>query len=621
MGVYQIPCYTKHMSTDTSDGSKYTFDRIKRSLYTSKRVIQLVWAHERNLLILSSLLRIVPAGLPFINAYIYKLIIDEVVHYINSGTVNQSYFYWLFFARTVSFFASDIASRIETYVSHHLWTRIPIVFQDMMLAKISHLDIQYFEDSEFKNLLEKSRDGLSYRPQNLMSSLLSVVEGFFEVVIASVALFRLNPYLIFIIALIAVPEFIVQTRLSNLAWGIWNWKSPMKKRYWDLLHVLQDARMIMETKLYHLQDKFLADLHQIQIDFYKEDTVYAKRNLVTQSILNIFSSISYIAIELYTVMLVFKKRITIGDIGFYTSVISSFRSGLSRLLRSVGDLFDATLYIETVFEILDTEPLLLEPANPVHIANTEPPLIEFRHVDFTYPGTTQKILDDFSLTIYPQQKIALVGENGAGKSTIVKLIARLYDVTSGEILINGTNIKDISMHDWRRCLGILYQHFNKYNYTVKENIWFGDITQKPSQKAIRKAAHDAAADTFIKTYKQDIDQMLGRTFDDGIEPSGGQWQKIAISRAFFRNAPILILDEPTAAIDARAEAEIFERVEELTADKSTIIISHRFSTVRRADRIYVIENGKIIEQGSHRELMKLKGQYERLFSLQAKGYE
>jgi ATP-binding cassette, subfamily B, bacterial len=238
-----------------------------------------------------------------------------------------------------------------------------------------------------------------------------------------------------------------------------------------------------------------------------------------------------------------------------------------------------------------------------------------------YPGASNKILNKFSITINPGDKIALVGENGAGKSTIIKLLARFYDVSAGEILLDGTNIKDVNLESWYRYLGVLMQDFNKYEDPVKDNIYFGKVNEHYSLQEIITASNLAGSHSMINKLDKGYEQMLGRMFEGGIELSGGQWQKIALARAFFRNAPVLVLDEPTASIDAKAESEIFSRVEKLSKDKTVIIISHRFSTVRNADKIYVIENGKISEEGTHEELLKLNGQYAMMFKLQAKGYQ
>jgi ATP-binding cassette subfamily B protein len=250
-----------------------------------------------------------------------------------------------------------------------------------------------------------------------------------------------------------------------------------------------------------------------------------------------------------------------------------------------------------------------------------PPLIEFKNVSFRYPKTERDILKDFNLTIQSGEKVALVGENGAGKTTLIKLLLRFYDATEGEILINGVNLKDVNLEEWHKYIGALFQDFIKYQFTFKENIYFGDLTKKQEEELLKEAIVRSGADKYLDTLPDKYDQIVGKMFEGGMDLSGGQWQKLALARAFYRNAPILVLDEPTSAIDAKAEYEIFQKVQSLQKDKTVVIISHRFSTVRNADRILVLDEGKILEEGSHEKLMKKKGLYAELFNIQAQGYK
>jgi ATP-binding cassette subfamily B protein len=289
-------------------------------------------------------------------------------------------------------------------------------------------------------------------------------------------------------------------------------------------------------------------------------------------------------------------------------MVSNFQTGLGGFFSNINAIFEQSLYVNSVFELMELEPKVKMPEHPIPLKIKAAPKIEFKNVSFKYPDTKNYILKNFSLSIESGEKVAFVGENGAGKSTMIKLLARFYDVDEGEILINGINIKDVDLSEWY-----------KYEASAKENINFGNIDLDDTQKII-DASVSAGSHQMIQKFENQYEQMLGRLFDQGIEPSGGQWQKIALARAFFRNAPVLVLDEPTASIDAKAESEIFNRVERLSKDKTVIIISHRFSTVRNADKIYVIDGGKIIESGEHHQLMKLDGHYAELFNLQAKGY-
>ena len=318
------------------------------------------------------------------------------------------------------------------------------------------------------------------------------------------------------------------------------------------------------------------------------------------------------------------KIISIGDFSLYSSQVVSFGSSVSRIANTFGGIYRNTLELEDYYELLDSKKALDYTKSIKYINNLKNSeksfSVEFKNITFSYPESDKKVFDNFNLKINPGEKIAMVGINGAGKSTLIKLLLRFYDPQSGEVLINNINIKEIDLDQYYLQVGVLFQQFKKYEMTVKDNVWMGNVEEINNDAEIKDALEESSAMEFVKDYPNKLGQMLGKIFKDGIEPSGGQWQKIALARAFFRNAELLILDEPTSSIDAKAESEIFEKVELLSKDKTVIIISHRFSTVRNADRIVVIDNGKILEQGSHEELISLRGKYAELFELQAKGY-
>jgi len=593
---------------------------LKTTIKISLRLIKLIWSIDRFFLSVGVLVTIIPSIIPFINIYIYKLIIDLVVASVNGQAFEYSSLYLLLGIRVLTYFLQDFSWRTQEYAERLLWARLPIKLHEIIFTKINSLDMQYFEDSKFKDLLQKVRDNFYFRPQQIISYLIFLLQSSIQVAIAFVALVSLNWVFIFVVALIAIPEFINQSKEVKLSWGVWSGNTPYRKRYWYLANLLQDAGPLKELRIFQLGKHFIDEVIKIDNKFYHESRSVLTKNYKVGVSLNGLSTIVFVGIEVFVIFQALARKITIGDIGFYTGVITNFQQGLSGLFRNINGVFENTLYIQSIFDLLDAKPLLKQPENPTALSLERPPVIEFRNVVFSYPGSSVKVLDNFSLIIESGEKIALVGENGAGKSTIIKLLARFYDVTEGEILINRINIKDVNIKEWYQYLGILFQDFNRYEDTVKENIQFGRI-EIADKDAIVHASHSAGADEVIIKLDKRYEQMLGTTFDEGQELSTGQWQKIALARAFFRDASVLILDEPTASIDAKAEAEIFARVEKLSKGKSVIIISHRFSTVRNADRIIVLKNGRIIEQGSHEELMKKKGLYEELFSIQAKGYK
>ncbi len=593
----------------------------KKSVIIVYRTMGLVWQVDKMLFILFLILVIIPGVVPFINAYIYKLIIDYVVNAIRISSVNLNALFFLFALRFLTYFIQQLSFIFQTYVDNLLWTKFPIVFNNLLFTKLASLDVQYFEDIQFKDLLSKVRESYNYRPQSLFNNMFYSIQSFIQVIIAIVAVLELNWWLIFPILLVTIPDFFLQVRESKITWNIWGWSSTMRKRFFNISNMLQDDMQVKEIKIFGLGSWFVNSLVNLQKQFYKENKQVANKYLILDTGVNILSTFVFVGIEIYVISQTLLKRITVGDIGFYTTVINNFQNGLGGFFRSINQVYDNSLYVSSIFDLFDLQPRLVNSPTAQRLELSKPPVIEFKNITFRYKGSKSAILQNFSLTIKPGEKIALVGENGAGKSTLIKLLVRFYDPEEGEVLINDINLKDLDITDWHKNIGVLFQDFNRYEYTVKENIQFGKIDSATDDNLLNEAVKSSGASDVVDSLEKRYEQMLGKTFKEGIDLSTGQWQKIALARAFYRNAPILVLDEPTASIDAKAEAEIFDRVEKLSRDKTVIIISHRFSTVRQADRILVLDEGKIIEQGSHAELMQKKGLYSELFELQAKGYK
>lgn len=595
--------------------------KAKQTIATSWRLLGLLWFIDKWLLLANAIAVTIPALVPFAFAYVFKMLIDAVVLSVSTSNLDLTKFTNLFLVGFIVYAIQSLSFSAQDYFHRLLYTKIPISLYQIVLSKISSLDVAYFEDSDFKNTLEKVRDAYNWRPLNLMEYLLFSFQSLVQVGAAVIVLTTLAPFLITIILIVAIPELISRIKESNLSWGIWDARLPERKKFWYVSSLLQERDSVKEMKLFNLPKLFLSEIKGMQENIFQENKALATKYLGINSIFDLLSGITFIAMVLFIITEAVAKRISIGGISYYTTVITSLQSGVGGLFRNLVRLFNESLYTASIFEVLDAPSKLEHKRNP-HILNLkEPPLIEFKDVTFTYPGSNKAIFKKLNLIIQPKEKIALVGENGSGKTTLIKLLCRFYDVAEGEILINGVNIKDIDLNDWYKALGILFQDFVKYEYRAWENIYFGKAEGKRDIQAIIEAAISSGADPMIKKLEHGYDQMLGRTFENSTELSVGQWQKMALARGFFRDSPILILDEPTAAIDAKAEAEIFNRVEKLSKNKTVIIISHRFSTVRNADKIYVLDNGQIIESGSHADLMKQNGQYATLFKLQAKGYQ
>ena len=583
-------------------------NRLKITSQTSLRLLGLLWSIDKWLLIANAIAVTIPAVIPFAFAYIFKLLIDQVVSIVAGAPANSNLIITILIFGFIIYVIQSLSFSAQDYFHRLLYTKIPISLYQKVLAKVSSLDMAYFEDSEFKNTLEKVRDSYTWRPLNMMENLLFTFQGLVQLLVASVILSRLAPILILVVLALAIPALVSRIRESQLSWGIWDTQTPHRKKYWYVSWLLQERDSIKEMKIFDLPSWFLSELKSIQKKQYEENKALATKYLGFNSIFNFLEGLTFIGVMLYIVLGALARKISVGDISYYTTAITNLQNGVGGLFRNIVRLFSESLYVTSMFEVLDAEPKIQFAKNPVKLKSKHPPLIEFKDVTFAYPGTFRPVLKDFNLTIKPGEKVALVGENGAGKTTIVKLLARFYDVDSGEILIKGVNLKDLDLNDWYKSIGVLFQDFVKFEYPVKENIHFGKIYEEENLNKIIKAATLSGADSMIRKLDKGYEQMLGRTFEGGIELSAGQWQKIALARGFLRDAQVLILDEPTAAIDAKAEAEIFNRVEKLSRDKTVIIISHRFSTVRNADKIYVIDEGQIVESGNHKELIELNGQ-------------
>lgn len=603
--------------------SKLT-DKVKITLNTTFRLLKIYWDYDKWIFVGNLFFTTLPSLIEFVNAYIYKLIIDLVIGSINGTPTEMPTLYWLLAARVGTFLIQDLCYSLQKHFNNLLWTKFPLHLYQKYLGFITNLDLEYFENSDFKNKLEKVRNSYAWKPQNLISSALHIFDGLLQVSLAVIAIAYLNWLLLIPIIIAATIGLVIQTKVSEVAWGIWSDHSPYRKKYWYLSGLIEggySGESIKEIKIFKLANRFLQELKEIYTKFDTENIAQSKGQFKVNVAHGFINNVVYICIELYVILSAIAKKITIGDATYYTAITGRFQSGINGLFRNITFLYDCSLYVKDMFEILDTPKILKHSTNPTKLSPNKAPKIEFKNVSFKYPEAKNYILKNFNLTLNPGEKVALVGENGAGKSTIIKLLARFYDVTGGQILIDSKDIKDIDINTWHKTLGVLFQDYIKYQHSLEDNIYFGKAYSQKSESSIVEAAKKSGADLVAKTLPNKYKQMLGKTFDDGVELSNGQWQKVALGRAYLRNAPVLILDEPTASIDAKAEYEIFKKVDALSKNKTVIIISHRFSTVRNADKIFVLKKGEIEESGSHEQLLDKNGTYAKLFRLQAKGYQ
>jgi ATP-binding cassette subfamily B protein len=599
--------------------NKKSFTEYVEAFTVSKRLLGILWQGDKFVFLGTLISVAIPAINPFINAYIYKLIIDLIIEGVG-GNFNYGSLYFLLGMRFGTLTLQYIAFSTQVYMDLLRWTKVPVFLYQMILSKLSTLDVAYFENSKFKDTLQRVRESYAWRPLNLYSTIFYSIQSLIQLTIAFIALVSLNFALSLALILAAVPAFINQLYYSKTLWGVWSSHSPYRKRFWYLSDLIQDKEGVKEMRIFGTAKKFLSEVARMQRRFAKDNISIGRKRLRNSLVLNFLGTAVYLAIEAMVAVMTITGKITVGTLSYFTFVIWNFEGGIHGFFGNITQVFDHSHYVKDIFKLLDFEPAIRTPRNAIKISRSSPPKIEFKNVVFSYPNSKKKVLNNFSLIINPGEKIAFVGDNGAGKTTVIKLLARFYDVTSGEILINGTNIKNLDLSSWYQALGVIFQDFIKYEYTLEENIRFGKLYEAVAPGSIEEAARLSGAHAVAEGLPNRYKQMLGKTFRGGIDLSLGQWQKVALARAFLRDAPILVLDEPTASIDARSEKEIFDKVEKLGENKTVIIISHRFSTVRNADKIYVLDKGKISESGSHDALMQKKGTYSKLFTIQAERY-
>jgi ATP-binding cassette subfamily B protein len=586
----------------------------------SRRALGLVWTTSRGLTIALAVLTLIAGVLPAVIAYIGQLIVDGVVAAMAADNPDTNYVLWLIVLEALVVIAVAASQRGISVSQSLLRALLGQRVNVMILEKALTLQLAHFEDSEFYDKLTQARREASSRPLSLVNRTFGLVQNAISLTSYAVLLFAFSPWAVVILIGAGLPSFFAEAKFSGDAFRLFRWRSPDTRMQIYLETVIAREDGVKEVKLFGLGPRLLQRYRDIFKKLFVEDRKLTIRRDTWGFILGMLSSAAFYGAYAWIVITTINGGITLGAMTMYLVLFRQGQAAVAASLTAISGMYEDNLYLSNLYEYLEQE----VPAHGGEAQHGPAPErgLEFDNVSFAYPGAPDKALSNVSFQILPGESLALVGENGSGKTTLIKLLTRLYRPTEGDIRLDGLSLRDWDVDALRKRIGVIFQDFGRYQFSVGENIGAGDVRYIDDADRWEEAAVTGMAAPFIEEMPDGYDTQLGRWFKGGRELSGGQWQKIALSRAFMRSeADILVLDEPTAAMDAASEAAIFDHFQSQSDTKMTILISHRFSTVRAADRIIVIHDGEILEQGNHESLLAENGQYASLFRLQAKGYQ
>ena len=582
-------------------------------------VLKIVWRSGPLVVTMGLVLRLFASLLPIALLWIAKLIIDSIVHAVASHQPVGRGFWWLvaaefglavlgsFVGRTIDYFDALLADKYTRHVSIEV------------MKHAAALDLATYEDPVFYDRLERARVQATDR-LGMIQSIGRLVQQVITAVSLSVSIIVFSPWLLLLLILGVIPAFLGESHFAFLGYAT-NFRQTPIRRQLDYLRVLGGSReAAKELKLFGLKEFLIERFTRLSDQIYRENIGLARRRLIAGAFLSMIGTAGYYSAYVFIVWRTIHGVLTIGELTFLSGAIVQASGNIQQIFSTLASIADQALFLTDLLAFFEMRPTIFSKPNALPAPRPIVRGFEFRNVSFRYPGSSRLVLSGLNFQLRPGERVALVGENGQGKTTIVKLMTRLYDPLEGQILLDGIDLREYSLEDLYREIGVIFQDFMRYEMTARENIAVGQIETLARLEPLQEAARKSMAAPVIERLHFRYEQVLGRRFEGGVDLSGGEWQKVALARAYLRNAQILILDEPTAALDARSEFEVFRRFSELTTGKTALFISHRFSTVRMADRVVVPENGKITEDGSHDELANLGGRYAEMFELQAIHY-
>lgn len=582
-------------------------------------VLRIIWNASPSIVAWSLALRVVTALVPLALLAITRLIIDGVVDHIAQGHALRPYFWWIvaseFGVAAIAAFLGRTVDYCDTLLADRFMRHISIRIMD----HASRLDLSSYEDPVFQDKLERARVQSTDR-LGMIQQLGRLVQQIVTTASLAASILLFAPWLLVLLVACVIPAFLGESHFAFLGYALAFRQTPVRRQMDYLRYLGASKDGAKELKLFGINSFLTRRFTDLTDGIYRENVSLAGRRLRASVLLGLLTILGYYGAYVYVIYETVAGRMTVGTLTFLTGAIAGASTNLQMIFSTFSSIADQSLFLTDLLEFFAVRPAVFSKPNALPAPRPIRKGIEFRGVSFAYPGTERLVLRSIDFHLRPGERVALIGENGEGKTTLVKLMTRLYDPTGGQILLDGIDLREYSLEDYCSQIAVIFQDFMRYDMTAGENIAMGAIAEPHDDGRIAEAAAKSAADAVVAKLPLGYRQMLGRRFETGVDLSGGEWQKLALARAYLRSAQLLILDEPTAALDARAEHEVFQRFAELTTGKMALLISHRFSTVRMADRIVVIEKGHISEEGRHDELMARRGRYAEMFELQASSY-